>query len=148
MPEPESPGPWADVETASAGVGALSYVPRIDRAAWSGFRLATGVLAPADGAQAHALIASEPDRYIDHVFGEFVDRLANRVEERGRVQGMNDMFVFGCVTVASLSSGGLMNCIGGDPVQGWTAVNLAMLPFLTLAGSALIWLVMRSRRAV
>ncbi|MEO0918304.1 MAG: MFS transporter, partial [Pseudomonadota bacterium] len=52
------------------------------------------------------------------------------VAERGRVQGMNDMIVFGCVTIASLSSGGLMNCSGGDPVQGWTAVNLAMIPFL------------------
>ncbi|MEM6824007.1 MAG: MFS transporter [Pseudomonadota bacterium] len=66
-------------------------------------------------------------------------------EERGRVQGMNDAVVFGCVTVASLASGGLMNCIGGDPVQGWTAVNLAMVPFLGLAGGALIWLASRSR---
>jgi MFS family permease len=30
-------------------------------------------------------------------------------EERGRVQGMNDFFVFGCVTVASLASGFLMS---------------------------------------
>ncbi|MGI9388914.1 MAG: MFS transporter, partial [Boseongicola sp.] len=65
------------------------------------------------------------------------------IEERGRVQGMNDMMVFGCVTVASLASGGLMNCSGGDAVQGWTAVNLAMAPFLVLAGGALIWLVLR-----
>lgn len=65
---------------------------------------------------------------------------AHSVEERGRVQGMNDMIVFGCVTVASLSSGGLMNCSGGTAVQGWTAVNLAMVPFLLLAGGALIWL--------
>lgn len=64
-------------------------------------------------------------------------------QDRGRVQGMNDLFVFGGVTMASLASGGLMNCSGGDPVQGWTAVNLAMIPFLLLAGSALIWLMMR-----
>ncbi|MCV6824249.1 MULTISPECIES: MFS transporter [Halocynthiibacter] len=68
---------------------------------------------------------------------------AHTEEERGRVQGLNDMLVFGCVTLASLSSGGLMNCSGGDPVQGWTAVNIAMIPLLTLAGGALIWLVMR-----
>ncbi len=68
---------------------------------------------------------------------------AHSAEERGRVQGMNDMVVFGCVTVASLSSGGLMNCSGGDAVQGWTAVNLAMIPFLILAGSALLWLVVK-----
>ena len=66
---------------------------------------------------------------------------AHSPQEKGRAQGMNDMIVFGCVTLASLSSGGLMNCTGGAPEQGWTAVNLAMIPFLTLAGGALIWLV-------
>ena len=65
--------------------------------------------------------------------------------ERGRVQGMNDFIVFGCVTIASLASGGLMNCTGGDVQDGWTAVNLAMAPFLMLAGGALIWLTMRPR---
>lgn len=67
--------------------------------------------------------------------------------ERGRVQGMNDLIVFGGVTFASLSSGGLMNCSGGTPEAGWTAVNLAMIPFLTLAGAALIWLALRPRTA-
>jgi MFS family permease len=65
--------------------------------------------------------------------------------ERGRVQGLNDMIVFGSVTVASLASGGLMNCSGGSVAEGWTAVNLAMIPFLTLAGAALIWLSMRGK---
>lgn len=65
--------------------------------------------------------------------------------ERGRLQGMNDMIVFGCVTLASLASGGLMNCSGGSAVQGWTAVNIAMVPFLALAGGALIWLVLRPK---
>ena len=60
--------------------------------------------------------------------------------ERGVVQGMNDMIVFGMVTVASLASGGLMNCSGGSPVEGWNAVNYAMVPFLILAGGSLIWL--------
>jgi len=70
---------------------------------------------------------------------------AHTVEERGRVQGLNDMIVFGCVTLASLASGGLMNCAGGSAQHGWTAVNLAMAPFLVLAGGALIWLVMRPK---
>lgn len=70
---------------------------------------------------------------------------AHDPHERGRVQGLNDMIVFGCVTLASLSSGGLMNCSGGDPASGWSAVNLAMLPFLTLAGAALIWLAAQER---
>lgn len=72
---------------------------------------------------------------------------ANRPEERGRVQGVNDFVVFGGVFVASLSSGGLMNCSGGSPQAGWAAVNLAMLPFLVLAGAALIWLAMRPKLA-
>lgn len=65
---------------------------------------------------------------------------AHAPHERGVVQGMNDMIVFGMVTVASLSSGGLMNCSGGTAVEGWDAVNLAMIPFLILAAGALIWL--------
>ncbi|RWR47670.1 MFS transporter [Sinirhodobacter ferrireducens] len=71
---------------------------------------------------------------------------AHTADERGHVQGMNDFVVFGGVFLASLSSGSLMNCTSaGDPQAGWQAVNLAMLPFLTLAGAALIWLVMRPK---
>ena len=72
---------------------------------------------------------------------------AHSVEEQGRVQGMNDAIVFGCVTVASLASGGLMNCSGGDVLQGWSAVNLAMVPFLAFAGASLIWLRLRPAAA-
>ncbi|MFY0632657.1 MAG: MFS transporter [Vannielia sp.] len=70
---------------------------------------------------------------------------AHGAHERGRMQGLNDLIVFGGVTLASLASGGLMNCSGGSPQAGWTAVNLAMAPFLVLAGGALIWLVMRPK---
>jgi MFS family permease len=59
---------------------------------------------------------------------------AHAPEERSKVQGLNDFLVFGLVTVASFSSGALMDSLG------WNAVNLAMAPFLTLAGAALIWL--------
>ncbi|WP_437436519.1 MFS transporter [Ruegeria arenilitoris] len=67
--------------------------------------------------------------------------------ERGRMQGLNDLLVFGGVTFASLASGGLMNCSGGSPIEGWTAVNLAMIPLLTLAGAALLWLVLKPSSA-
>lgn len=71
---------------------------------------------------------------------------AHAPEERGHVQGVNDFVVFGGVFMASLSSGGLMNCSpSGTPEAGWQAVNLAMLPFLVLAGGALIWLVLRPK---
>ena len=68
---------------------------------------------------------------------------AHAPEERGRMQGLNDLLVFGGVTLASLASGGLMNCSGGSAVEGWAAVNIAMVPFLTLAGGSLLWLVLR-----
>jgi len=71
---------------------------------------------------------------------------AHSFEERGRVQGMNDFFVFGCVTIASLASGFLMST-GTDVVTGWNAVNLAMVPFLALAGAALIWLALRPKES-
>jgi MFS family permease len=71
---------------------------------------------------------------------------AHAPNERGRVQGMNDTIVFGCVTIASIASGGLMNCTGGSVIQGWAAVNYAMVPFLLLAGTALLWLVMIKKR--
>jgi MFS family permease len=67
--------------------------------------------------------------------------------ERGVVQGLNDSIVFGFVTLASLASGGLMNCSGGSAIEGWNAVNIAMVPFLTLAGGALIWLALRPKTA-
>jgi len=72
---------------------------------------------------------------------------AHNDQEKGAVQGMNDLIVFGCVTLASLASGGLMNCAGSTPETGWTAVNIAMLPLLTLAGAALIWLAMLAKSA-
>ncbi|TNC68065.1 MFS transporter [Rubellimicrobium roseum] len=72
---------------------------------------------------------------------------AHSPAERGRVQGMNDSIVMGCVTLASLASGGLMNCAGGSAVEGWQLVNIAMVPFLTLAGGALIWLAFQRREA-
>lgn len=66
-------------------------------------------------------------------------------QERGRMQGVNDFIVFGGVTLASLSSGWLMNCSGASVPAGWSAVNMAMVPFLVLAGGALLWLVLRPK---
>lgn len=60
--------------------------------------------------------------------------------ERGKVQGLNDLFVYGFVTSASIASGALMNCSGATPADGWSSVNLAMIPFLILASISLFWL--------
>ncbi|HPE58951.1 MAG TPA: MFS transporter [Thiolinea sp.] len=59
-------------------------------------------------------------------------------EERSRVQGFNDFCVFGLVTVASFSSGGLLNW------SGWAAVQLAMPPFLIAAAIGLVWLIIKN----
>lgn len=72
---------------------------------------------------------------------------AHAPAERGRMQGLNDLLVFGGVTLASFSSGGLMNCSGGSVEAGWQAVNIAMLPFLVLAGGALIWLALQPKES-
>lgn len=72
---------------------------------------------------------------------------AHKPEERGTIQGVNDFVVFGGVFLASLSSGGLMNCSGGSVEAGWQLVNLAMVPFLVAAGGALIWLMLRPKEA-
>lgn len=66
--------------------------------------------------------------------------------ERERLQGLNDTVVFGGVFVASLASGGLLNCSGSTSRMGWSLVNMSMLPFLLLAGGALIWLSLNGRR--
>jgi hypothetical protein len=68
---------------------------------------------------------------------------AHAPEERGRMQGLNDLIVFGGVTMASFASGGLMNCSGGTPQAGWHAVSMMMAPLIVLAGGALIWLAFR-----
>jgi MFS family permease len=65
---------------------------------------------------------------------------AHRPEEQAKVQGANDFLVFGLVSAASLGSGALLEGFG------WPAVNLAMIPFLTLAGAALIWLSLSTPR--
>lgn len=72
---------------------------------------------------------------------------ATQPSERGLAQGMNDMIVFGGVMLGSLASGSLMNCSGGSVEQGWSMVNLAMIPLLTLAAGALVWLWQRENRA-
>jgi len=72
---------------------------------------------------------------------------AHAPHERGNAQGLNDMMVFGFVTMASIASGGLMNCSGGTPEFGWRTVNFAMIPFLLLATTAMLWLIFSKRRS-
>ena len=53
--------------------------------------------------------------------------------EKGKIQGINDMFVFSMSALGAMSSGYLYSSVG------WSAVNFVTLPFITLAGSLIIY---------
>jgi predicted MFS family arabinose efflux permease len=56
------------------------------------------------------------------------------VEERGKVQGLNDFLVFGLVTVASFASGALLN------IFGWNAVQVVAIPCVVVGAAVVAWL--------
>jgi len=60
--------------------------------------------------------------------------------ERGKVQGANDLAIFLTMIVTSLSSGLLFT------LQGWELMNQLAVPFLLLAGIAMLWLAAVQRR--
>ncbi len=60
--------------------------------------------------------------------------------ERGKVQGVNDFFVFGFVALSSVTSGWLMNCSANSSQLGWEVVNLTAAPLVVFALISLICL--------
>ena len=58
--------------------------------------------------------------------------------EKGKVQGINDFFVFGFVALSSVTSGWLMNCSANSSQLGWEVVNLTATPFVIFALISLI----------
>ncbi len=64
---------------------------------------------------------------------------AYRPSEKAKVQGVNDFTIFGTVVVTSLISGALLHGVG------WVGVNLFAVPFLLLAGIALLLFMLRRR---
>jgi MFS family permease len=56
-----------------------------------------------------------------------------RPEERPKTQAMNDFLVFGCVAVASFSSGSLVTA------GGWSLLNWIVLPVVAVTLTAIIW---------
>jgi len=65
-----------------------------------------------------------------------------RPAEKAKVQGVNELIVFGVQAVASLSSGVLVNA------AGWNILNLFAVPMLAAAGAAALWLAARRRAAM
>jgi MFS family permease len=59
--------------------------------------------------------------------------------EKERVQGFNDLLVFGWVAFASFSSGKLL------VLGGWSLVNLTLIPISLLSLGAVGWLIVRGR---
>ena len=60
--------------------------------------------------------------------------------ERAKVQGVNDAAIFITMVVSSLSAGALFT------FQGWQTMNLYAVPFLILAGAAILWFIATRRR--
>lgn len=57
--------------------------------------------------------------------------------EKARAQAINDMTIFAVGLLCSFSAGALLESLG------WQRMNLALLPWLLLAGGALLWLAAR-----
>lgn len=66
---------------------------------------------------------------------------AYRPTERAKAQAAHDFLMFGAVSLASFSAGGLLNA------WGWRSVNLTVLPFLGMALIAVTGLFLMRRRA-
>jgi MFS family permease len=64
-----------------------------------------------------------------------------RMEERAKVQGFNDLLVFGVVAAASFSSGALFSTVG------WSWINLVVFPIVLLCSLALATLFLSGRGA-
>lgn len=63
-----------------------------------------------------------------------------RPAERNKTQALNDFLVFGTVALASLGSGKLLYN------WGWDFVPMSGLPFIIMAGLAVVWLMLQKRR--
>ena len=66
---------------------------------------------------------------------------AYRPSERAKVQATHDFLMYGAVTIATFSSGSLLNNVG------WQAVNWAVLPFLVVALLMIVVLGVQQKRA-
>ena len=64
---------------------------------------------------------------------------AHTPAERGKVQGVNDMAISTTMVLSSLSVGALFS------YQGWQTMNLLAVPFIAVAGCAILWLAIARR---
>lgn len=62
-------------------------------------------------------------------------------EEKAKVQGLNDFFIWGTISVGAVTSGAVQHSIG------WSAVNLVMAPLVVLVFATTLWLRFNGRKA-
>lgn len=62
--------------------------------------------------------------------------------ERARTQGANDLIIFIVMATSSFTSGLLLE------TNGWQVLNWLALPFITVAGAALLWMMSKHRAAL
>lgn len=62
-------------------------------------------------------------------------------EEKAKVQGLNDFFIWGTISIGAVTSGAVQHSIG------WSAVNLVMAPLVVLVFATTLWLRFNNRKA-
>ena len=62
-------------------------------------------------------------------------------EEKAKVQGLNDFFIWGTISVGAVTSGAVQHSIG------WSAVNLVMAPLVVLVFLTTLWLRFSARKS-
>lgn len=62
-------------------------------------------------------------------------------EEKAKVQGLNDFFIWGTISVGAVTSGAVQHSIG------WSAVNLVMAPLVVIVFATTLWLRFSGKKA-
>ena len=62
-------------------------------------------------------------------------------EEKAKVQGLNDFFIWGTISVGAVTSGAVQHAVG------WSAVNLVMAPMVVAVFLTTLWLRYSGRKA-
>jgi predicted MFS family arabinose efflux permease len=62
-------------------------------------------------------------------------------DEKAKVQGLNDFFIWGTISIGAVTSGAVQHSVG------WSAVNLVMAPLVLLVFATTLWLKFSSRKA-
>lgn len=62
-------------------------------------------------------------------------------EEKAKVQGLNDFFIWGTISIGAVTSGAVQHSVG------WSAVNLVMAPLVIIVFATTLWLRFSGKKA-